>query len=513
MIRSDVRLGAKSIAGHRHQVEGRENEDAVLVTGDHPYFDALMLLADGMGGHPEPRLAAETAVGAARDFLFRPDRLDELAERRVDAAALVRQAVEHSNRQVRRLVARVPAGSGAEKPPGCTLSIAAIADGRLVVAHVGDGSVFLLRDGALRSLAGGEERRLGSRPEEFLGRDDRVSIEAVGDAARPGDRLLLCSDGLTRYFGNGAALSRVGSTPSRLPVTAGLERLQQVVARLSADPQALASQLTADGRGEQYEDDTTVIVADVGASREAPDLQPRRSATLGASAAADRTPAGPAERSERRDAGIWPVIAGILLLSLPAVGFLAWRAGRGTGGSPAPPFHPYSLPAVDSTGLPSGAVLLVHPESGRLFVLRTRPTGTPLADTPLALRELRFKPGRGVVVDTDRSYRLDTARSRLSAPNGRAYPVTVDSSTGLVELQQAGSVRVESEPAGLPVLIDGLAAGIAPVSVRVRAGRHQIQLLGHGGARPPVLFDFPVDVPARASLTFHLTAPRPGRDR
>ena len=45
MIRTDVRLGWKSIPGHRHLVEGRENEDAVLTTEEHPYFDALMLLA------------------------------------------------------------------------------------------------------------------------------------------------------------------------------------------------------------------------------------------------------------------------------------------------------------------------------------------------------------------------------------------------------------------------------------------------------------------------------------
>ena len=66
MIRTAVELGWKSIPGHRHRVEGRENEDAVLTSLEHPYFDALMVVADGMGGHPEPRRAAQTAVAAAR---------------------------------------------------------------------------------------------------------------------------------------------------------------------------------------------------------------------------------------------------------------------------------------------------------------------------------------------------------------------------------------------------------------------------------------------------------------
>src|SRR5436309_12034441 len=103
MIRTDVRLGWKSIPGHRHMVEGRENEDAVLVSREHPCFDALMIVADGMGGHAEPRLAAQTAAQAARDFLFHPARLDELARGRADPAALLSRAVRHANAQVRRL--------------------------------------------------------------------------------------------------------------------------------------------------------------------------------------------------------------------------------------------------------------------------------------------------------------------------------------------------------------------------------------------------------------------------
>src|SRR5437764_1305261 len=56
--------------GHRHQVEGLDNEDAVFVTRQHPLFDAVLMVADGMGGHPRPKEASEIAVRVAREVLW-----------------------------------------------------------------------------------------------------------------------------------------------------------------------------------------------------------------------------------------------------------------------------------------------------------------------------------------------------------------------------------------------------------------------------------------------------------
>ena len=80
MARAQVELAWKTQAGHRHQVEGIENEDAVYVSRSHPNFDAVLMVADGMGGHPRPADASSAAVRAAKEFLHDAQRLREEKE-------------------------------------------------------------------------------------------------------------------------------------------------------------------------------------------------------------------------------------------------------------------------------------------------------------------------------------------------------------------------------------------------------------------------------------------------
>lgn len=449
MRRAEVRLGWKTQPGHRHRVEGRANEDAVYVTADHPAFDALLLVADGMGGHPRPGEASAAAVQAALDTLAGAGAEDPPA-----AASAALQAAA-------RAVQALRAGDG-RREPGTTLTVALIAAGVLHVGHVGDGSILLLRAGRLGRLAGGEERRAGNRPDQFLGQELPLEPEWCRIPLAEGDRLLLCTDGLTRYFQE-----------------AGEETLARVLGRQGVDVQSIAGQLTAHSRPDEYDDDTTVAVAEVVSLREvaepAPGPRPKgtRPAEGGVPVPADLAP-------RRAGRGAMSFLSGALVGSLLlAAGFVAGRvtAPLEPAAPPASPTGAAAEPRTDPEALkhlPAGSLVLVDALGGRLFALSAG-TQAPAAG-PLDVQALRAGPG-GRLVDAGR-FRLDPARGELTDSRRRTYPAEIDAARGLVRVLRGGVLTVRTRPAGARVYIDGRERGPSPQTMRLPEGRRRVRVTG-----------------------------------
>ena len=168
------------------------NEDSVLV--DPP----LYVVADGMGGHRGGQVASQVAL----------ETMEELsAESRGSLAEHVRRA----NRAVWDRSEEDAQLSGM----GTTLTAARIEGASALIAHVGDSRAYLLRDGVLRQLTNdhtlvarmvksGEitEPEADVHPHKnvltrALGTDEEVEVDEDSIALADGDRLLLCSDGLT----------------------------------------------------------------------------------------------------------------------------------------------------------------------------------------------------------------------------------------------------------------------------------------------------------------------------
>lgn len=189
-----------------------ENEDRMLCADDL----SLYAVADGIGGLPGGAEAAQTAITAllksARDAARIGQTLD------------LAQAFKFANSEVIDLAHRFAPDTGL----GTTMTAGHIHEGALRVISVGDSRCYLFRDGRLRLLttddtveqevavrrSRGEVVELEDRYRNALTRcigqpmplDVRASIYPL----QPGDRVLICSDGITRMIADSALARRLG---------------------------------------------------------------------------------------------------------------------------------------------------------------------------------------------------------------------------------------------------------------------------------------------------------------
>ena len=179
------------------------NEDAWRIAPDVGAF----ALADGMGGYNAGEVASAIAVDIALAHSFddpalpaSPDPLDQLA-----------QAIGAANASILAAAARRPECLGM----GTTLALAWICGTRLFHAHVGDSRIYLMRGRELLRLTrdhtvgqamidSGSVDPGSSRAAAFrgvltraLGVESSVSPDLGEIELRPGDRVILCSDGLS----------------------------------------------------------------------------------------------------------------------------------------------------------------------------------------------------------------------------------------------------------------------------------------------------------------------------
>lgn len=185
----DIRTAGRTHVG----LVRKRNEDA-LHLGEH-----LVAVADGLGGHVAGDVASMTVIRALRPFdrAVGPDQLTENLGRAVNAA----------NEALRRQTTANPELAGM----GSTLVGMAWSGAQATVANVGDSRSYLLRSGELQQITedhiyehlvaeAGDVPNLRERLARFLdGRTDGRSPDLTPIDLHAGDRILLCSDGLSTY--------------------------------------------------------------------------------------------------------------------------------------------------------------------------------------------------------------------------------------------------------------------------------------------------------------------------
>ncbi|GAB3562715.1 PP2C family protein-serine/threonine phosphatase [Spelaeicoccus albus] len=214
----------------------------------------LLVVADGMGGHAGGDVASSIAIGEI-------SHLDHESHG-ADALEALRLAIMHANEQVSARVAVEPKLAGM----GTTLTALLRHGDRFALAHIGDSRGYLLRDGKLIQVTHDhtfvqllvDEGRISAEEAERHPQRS-VVMRVLGDvgtqpemdlsvrAAVPGDRWLLCSDGLSGFT-----------------TDAKIESTLRDVADLDACADKLI-RLAFDGGGA---DNITVVIADVVAGDE-----------------------------------------------------------------------------------------------------------------------------------------------------------------------------------------------------------------------------------------------------
>ena len=174
------------------------NEDALLVGEGRD--ETLFVVADGIGGFEAGEVASRIAVDVLREL---------------EPGASFEAAIREANRRI------LAVGRGDERLSGMGTTIVATRFGGTreeplaEIAHVGDSRAYLLRGGSLQPLT--EDHSLvaelvrsgdltrdqaAEHPQKnlitrALGAEEEVEVDTMVLPVEAGDRLLLCSDGLT----------------------------------------------------------------------------------------------------------------------------------------------------------------------------------------------------------------------------------------------------------------------------------------------------------------------------
>lgn len=179
---------------------------------------ALLVLADGMGGHPDGERAAELAV-----HTFNQRFLAAARPALADVPAFLVHTLHAANQAIVDYAAR----QGLDDNPRTTLVAALLQDNRLHAIHVGDSRLYWVRNS--RVLGRTRDHSLHEQPALFKGVPERldrsVLFTCLGSPTPPlydlgppmllrqDDRLLLCSDGLWAMLDDGDIARRLDAGP------------------------------------------------------------------------------------------------------------------------------------------------------------------------------------------------------------------------------------------------------------------------------------------------------------
>jgi protein phosphatase len=210
------------------------NEDGYLVLAQPaiaPELNALLVVADGMGGHQAGDVASSEAIRYLNELFSSSVYQEQVGysqERDDYFVVVLKEILEQINDRLYNIQGGRPDLQGM----GTTGSVALFVNQHLYIGHVGDSRIYRLRGGEIRQLTTdhtwvSEQVAAGVlTPQEALVHPNRnlltrclghspvLRVERTAHQVQLGDTLLLCSDGLTGVVQDTEVSQVVRSYPS-----------------------------------------------------------------------------------------------------------------------------------------------------------------------------------------------------------------------------------------------------------------------------------------------------------
>ena len=185
------------------------NQDSfcALVGPDAPSgTDALLAVADGMGGHAAGEVASEMAI---RGLIARLSRDNHTCGARDGPVSRLKRVFRELNTEI-HTAAALPETRGM----GTTLTAVVITGNTLVIGHVGDSRAYLLRGGRIEQLTQDHnwvaeqvaEGLINHKDTAFhwgsnmltraMGVAPSIRVDSIAARLKKGDLILVCSDGV-----------------------------------------------------------------------------------------------------------------------------------------------------------------------------------------------------------------------------------------------------------------------------------------------------------------------------
>jgi serine/threonine protein phosphatase PrpC len=209
MKKPDIEIAGKTDTG----LVRERNEDSIAIDAEL----GLLVVADGMGGHNSGEVASGLAADTILEFARKMLGGDKSETPEGDKSLSVRgRQVKHFIATANSVIWEKSRAFPKDQGMGTTVVVALADENSVSVGHVGDSRLYRLRAGELELLTEdhslvmdqvkhglltmeqADKSHLQNILTRALGTEENVEIDVEDHALKPGDILLICSDGLTK---------------------------------------------------------------------------------------------------------------------------------------------------------------------------------------------------------------------------------------------------------------------------------------------------------------------------